>query len=1217
MRRRGSVPPLNTAGAFAVAALLLAGISIPILLAFDVPGLVALETGDLGGARLPPPPTLRLLSPEEGQGVSNAVRIRGEAESQRGAILDVQARLDGGPWESLGGVPSGAPAAPFDAELSLTPGDHLVEVRAYDGGAYSLVSRALVRAAPIAPATVRILSPFDGAGVTAGPVEITGTLEGNASGARVQVRAGNATAVHASVLPGGAWRALVPLPPGVHVVEVQAGDGLPRRVTVAAATSPPPALRIASPTDRAAFGSDGDPSCPGSCILFTGAATGAPLRDVLVSLDGAAPVPTSVAGIAAYTRVSPASWTFALPVASLLSGEHRALFTPVGENGAAGAPQGVTFAYRSPIGVRILGDDAPRPTLQVLQFRVEGERVQTATWRLDGHRLGEGLSTFVSLRTPGLHVLEVQTRDHQDRTSTARLPLFALNQPPTVRLDGAVPLLGALLRLDAAGTDVDGRVEEYRWDFGDGTQESTHAPTVEHRFPHPGSFHVTVTAVDDQGATGTASLAARVANADPLAAFSWTPAAPSLLDTVTFHDASVDPEHRLARISWDFGDGRIVEGRTATHRFTSLGEHAVSLTVTDADGGVTRAARLVHVVNLPPTVAFVHEPQTPVTGQEVHFIDRSVDADGRVLSWTWDFGHAAPPCAACDPLQAPKANGSRIVHVFPRPGEYLVNLTVRDDTGAPASAVIPVRVADGAPEVFRIEVEPREPKAQERISFRAVARDPESGPVRLQWEFGDGASSNESQPTHAYARSGLYPLRVVALDRVGQGTNLSLPLYVGNAKPTVQLSFPHGAFAEHETLLQATATDPDGQVVRYRFDADGDGVPECDGPEPRCVFTYPSPGLRLATVAVGDDEGASNLTEVEVDVLPSPRDPRAPRLQVDHPPQNARLSGRVVLAGYAHGERAVAKVEAQLRNATWSLSASREPWMRADGTDAWRLGLDTRAFPDGPYDLVLRATDASGAAGILRVPILVSNGAKDSGIVIEILNAPTAPLRADHELRGVAWHPQGVTSVRYRIDDAPWRDAEGSSVGFFVPLHVKDLGPGVHVLRIDARRGLHDHEEQVMEVRVADAPPTLVVDEPPTPVAYGLLATSGRLHGGEGRVLWRLDHDVWRELPPGKNWSLRFETAGIRGGYHDLHLKAVSLDGVEEGDVTSYRVRVINPPVASQEERRWIEERNAAPRDPNEVDLREVAQNNRVPGFGLAPILAGILVAWATRRSRL
>ena len=61
-------------------------------------------------------------------------------------------------------------------------------------------------------------------------------------------------------------------------------------------------------------------------------------------------------------------------------------------------------------------------------------------------------------------------------------------------------LFSDLMRFEAKGAiDPDGTLVDYRWDFGDG--QSAHGLNVTHRFLESGTFNVTLTLLDDDGAT--------------------------------------------------------------------------------------------------------------------------------------------------------------------------------------------------------------------------------------------------------------------------------------------------------------------------------------------------------------------------------------------------------------------------------------------------------------------------------------------------------------------------------------------------------------------------------------------------------------------------------------------------------------------------------------------------------------------------------------------
>ena len=115
---------------------------------------------------------------------------------------------------------------------------------------------------------------------------------------------------------------------------------------------------------------------------------------------------------------------------------------------------------------------------------------------------------------------------------------------------------------------------------------------------------------------------------------------------------------------------------------------------------VTAALAVVHceklpaIPNVPPIASFVYSPVSPINAGQtvVTFIaSGSTDADGQIVSYTWNFGDGSPEETRTTPT---------ITHLFPdTPATcleivYTVLLTVTDDKGAKSSASQTARVTE-------------------------------------------------------------------------------------------------------------------------------------------------------------------------------------------------------------------------------------------------------------------------------------------------------------------------------------------------------------------------------------------------------------------------------------------------------------------------------------------------------------------------------------------
>jgi PKD repeat protein len=134
----------------------------------------------------------------------------------------------------------------------------------------------------------------------------------------------------------------------------------------------------------------------------------------------------------------------------------------------------------------------------------------------------------------------------------------------------------------------------------------------------------------------------------------------------TFEDRSTDSDGTLASWSWDFGDGSGSTTRNPVHVYALPSSYTVNLEVMDEDGYSHTSSRQVTVFeapNTPPTADFSFS----VNHLEVQFTDTSVDPDGTVDGWLWDFGDSGVSTAR---------NPS---YTYASAGTYDVTLTTTDN----------------------------------------------------------------------------------------------------------------------------------------------------------------------------------------------------------------------------------------------------------------------------------------------------------------------------------------------------------------------------------------------------------------------------------------------------------------------------------------------------------------------------------------------------------
>jgi PKD repeat protein/CubicO group peptidase (beta-lactamase class C family) len=171
------------------------------------------------------------------------------------------------------------------------------------------------------------------------------------------------------------------------------------------------------------------------------------------------------------------------------------------------------------------------------------------------------------------------------------------NAPPAA--DFSSSCTGLACGFTDGSTDADGSVTAWAWDFGDGSTAEVQSPS--HTYAAEGSYTVSLTVTDDEGATGAVSGQVIVSlpgsNEDPVAGF--TSSCTNL--ACGFTDQSTDSDGNIVAWSWSFGDGGTSSAQNPGRTYSTAGSYTVTLTVTDDDGATHQHSAAVTVTAPPPS----------------------------------------------------------------------------------------------------------------------------------------------------------------------------------------------------------------------------------------------------------------------------------------------------------------------------------------------------------------------------------------------------------------------------------------------------------------------------------------------------------------------------------------------------------------------------------------------------------------------------------------
>ena len=179
------------------------------------------------------------------------------------------------------------------------------------------------------------------------------------------------------------------------------------------------------------------------------------------------------------------------------------------------------------------------------------------------------------------------------------------------------------------------------------------------------------------------------------------------------------------------------------------------------------------------------------------------------------------------------------------------------------------------PPVAQFTFTPTAPRAGDWIQFDASASyDPDGTITNYQWDFQDDGIIDDTGKIvfFRYSVPGVYTVRLTVTDDKGAVASTTQTVTVSplvvNQPPVAQFTYsPTLPFVCQTVTFNATSSyDPDGTIVSYQWDLNGDGLPDQSGPIAN--WTYTAAGMYNVTLTVIDNQGASASATKTITVLP-------------------------------------------------------------------------------------------------------------------------------------------------------------------------------------------------------------------------------------------------------------------------------------------------------------------------------------------------------------
>ena len=260
--------------------------------------------------------------------------------------------------------------------------------------------------------------------------------------------------------------------------------------------------------------------------------------------------------------------------------------------------------------------------------------------------------------------------------------------------------------------------------------------------------------------------------------------------TIIFRSFSTDAVSYL----WDFGDGNTSTEENPDHTYDAGGLYTVQLTTVSSDGLEATATDDVSPVFI--------DFEFTIVDTQVTFNNLTTGA--KSLTWNFGDGNSVEWNSEEDPIEDPDFSP---VHTYLTEDTFTVTLTVTnfEDKQVSVNKTVTGLVLSTVPN-FTFTTS----------SLTVQFTDDSLLAVSHSWDFGDGNTSTEVNPTHTYAAPGTYDVTLTTTNSAGVSRDITIEVPVGGIEATFAAVIQNGDMQTYPTsqnnnndLVDAWTVDPD------------------------------------------------------------------------------------------------------------------------------------------------------------------------------------------------------------------------------------------------------------------------------------------------------------------------------------------------------------------------------------------------------------------------
>ncbi|MCO5231098.1 MAG: PKD domain-containing protein [Chitinophagales bacterium] len=229
-------------------------------------------------------------------------------------------------------------------------------------------------------------------------------------------------------------------------------------------------------------------------------------------------------------------------------------------------------------------------------------------------------------------------------------------------------------------------------------------------------------------------------------------------------------------VLWDFGNGTTAKGLTVFNIYNESGTFTIKTRI--FKNGVETIITKSVTANKSPIADFEFNPNIGCPPLDVHFKDKSTVGSSPIKEWTWDFGNG----------KSVKGTDKTPSITYINPSVRDITLVVEDQNGCKNTKVYPKAITVLPKPTVDFVINNANSCALPVLTTTSN-KTTSSLPVTYVWDFGDGGTSTDIEPTHQYTKAGNFPVSLIATDENGCKDQKTVNNLIVDENFTVDIKF--------------------------------------------------------------------------------------------------------------------------------------------------------------------------------------------------------------------------------------------------------------------------------------------------------------------------------------------------------------------------------------------------------------------------------------------